>query len=72
MFLQVSLDMEIVNFSSTKWREIALEYKPKKNFDRIMHETYGLKRVILKDDVLGINYFVVDAAKYTMFLLKWS
>ena len=64
--------MKTVKLSSSKWREVAMEYKPKKNFDRVMRDIYGLERVILESDLFGQNYQIVDESKYTFFILRWG
>jgi len=64
--------MKTIKLSSAKWREVALEYKPKTNFDNVMHDVYGLKRVILQDDIFGHYYKVLDEQKYLMFVLRWA
>jgi len=64
--------MKTIKLSTAKWREVALNYKPKSNFEAVMNDVYGLKRVILRDDIFGHYYQVLDAHKYLIFVLRWS
>ena len=63
--------MKTIKIPSAKWRELALAYKPKPNFDNVMRDTYGLVRVIDRLDPFTHTYQIDDEAKYTMFVLRW-
>lgn len=63
--------MKTIKFTNAEWRELALTFKPKVDFDAVMRERFGLIRVMCRDDIFGHYYKVVNEQKYLMFLLEW-